>query len=152
MNMFKASEIVEFAVEIEKNGEKFYRSSAEKFSDDKIKILFSTLADEEVEHKKTFEKLLRKVENYKPSEAYSEEYFAYLKAYADTKIFNKKIPEMKKPIDAIYFALNAERDSILFYLEAKGFVQDDDKKILDEIIEEERRHFVKLTELLYKLK
>lgn len=149
MNIFSVKEIIEFAVEIEKNGERFYRYAAGKFADEKLKSLFLTLADEEVEHIKTFEGFLKKVENYEPSAAFNEEYFQYLRAYANEKIFNKKLPEIKKPIDAIQFALNAERDAILYYLEAKNFVLTDDKKIIDNIIEEERKHFVKLSQIKF---
>ncbi|MDD5688365.1 MAG: ferritin family protein [Elusimicrobia bacterium] len=147
MNIFKVSEIVEFAIQIEKNGEQFYRESVKKISDEKIKSLFLTLADEEVKHKKIFEELLKKVEDYKPVEAYNDEYFAYLRAYAGDKVFNKKSVETKKITEVIQFALNIERDSILYYLEAKNYVQDDDKNILDKIIEEERKHFVRLSQL-----
>lgn len=149
MNIFSVREIIEFAVEIEKNGERFYRYAAGKFSDEKLKSLFLVLADEEVEHIKTFEGFLKKVENYLPPEALNEEYFQYLKAFADGEIFNKKLPEIKKPLDAIQFALNTERDSILYYLEAKNFVLSDEKKIIDDIIEEERKHFVKLSQIKF---
>ncbi|MFA5780160.1 MAG: ferritin family protein [Elusimicrobiota bacterium] len=149
MNIFSVREIIEFAVEIEKNGERFYRYAAGKFSDEKLKSLFLTLADEEVEHRKKFEGFLEKVENSAPPEAFNEEYFQYLKVFADGKIFNKILPEIKKPVDAIQFALNAERDSILYYLEAKNFVLSDEKNIIDEIIEQERQHFVKLSHMKF---
>lgn len=147
MNIFNVKEIIEFAVEIEKNGEKFYRYASGKFSDEKLKSLFLTLADEEVDHRKKFEGFLKKIEDYNPPEAFNEEYYQYLRAYAGEKIFNKKLPEIKKPIDAVHFALNAERDSILYYVEAKNFVLADEKKIIDDIIAEEKRHFVKLSQI-----
>lgn len=150
MNIFSVGEIVNFAIEIEKNGEKFYRSAAEKITDEKIKSLFTVLADEETEHRKTFENLLGKVKNYEISDDLGGEYFTYLKAYVDGKIFNKNIPKVKNTVDIIQFALNAERDSILYYLEMKNFVQEDDGKIVDKIIEEERQHFVKLTQIAAK--
>src|SRR3989339_204375 len=150
MNVFKTSEMIEFAIQIEKNGEKFYRESVKLIPDERIKTLFSDLADQELEHKKVFESFLKKVENYNPPELYNDDYFSYLRAYADTKIFNKKLPGIKEPTEAIHFALDIEKDSILNYSESKNFVHDDDKKILDGIIEEERKHFLRLWELLKK--
>lgn len=147
MNIFSVREIIEFAVEIEKNGESFYRFAAGKLSDEKIKTFFLFFADEESEHRKKFEGFLKRVENSSPAEAFNDEYFQYLKAFADGKIFNKKLPDIKKPFDAIQFALNAERDSILYYLEAKNFILTDEQKIIDDIIEEERDHFVKLSQI-----
>ena len=45
------------------------------------------------------------------------------------------------------YALGAERDSILFYTEMKRAVSADDQNIIDEIVEEERRHFLKVATL-----
>ncbi|HAX61787.1 MAG TPA: hypothetical protein DCX95_04400 [Elusimicrobia bacterium] len=149
MNIFSVREIIEFAVEIEKNGESFYRYAAGKFPDEKLKSLFLTLADEEVDHRKKFEGFLEKIEDYAMPEAFNEDYYSYLRAYAGEKIFNKKLPEIKKPVDAVQFALNAERDSILYYIEAKNFVLADEKKIIDDIIAEEKRHFVKLSQFKF---
>ena len=140
--------MVEFAIQIEKNGESFYRESAKKIAHEKTKTLFIELANQEVEHKKIFESFLKKVENYNPPEAFNEDYFMYLRAYADTKIFNKEFSGINKPVEALQFAINMEKDSILYYTESKNFVWDDDKKILDNIIAEERKHFIRLSQLL----
>ncbi len=52
MNIFDVTEIYQFAVQIEENGEKFYRAMVEKFDDPKVKKLFGFLAVEEVRHEK----------------------------------------------------------------------------------------------------
>ncbi|MCK4339265.1 MAG: rubrerythrin, partial [Candidatus Cloacimonetes bacterium] len=54
INIFNASEIYQFAIRIEENGEKFYRQMAKKLDEPKVKELFTLLADDEVVHKKTF--------------------------------------------------------------------------------------------------
>ncbi|MBN1384296.1 MAG: ferritin family protein [Elusimicrobia bacterium] len=151
MNIFSINEIVNFAIEIEKNGEKFYRSAAAKAEDEKTKSLFTMLADEEVEHMKTFKNLLGKVEKYESPASFNDEYYMYLKAYVDGKIFSN-LPQIKSTADALQYAINAESDSILYYFEMKNFVLEDEKKVINSIIEEERRHFVKLTQLAKKYK
>ncbi len=150
---FKASELVEFAIQIEKNGEAFYLAVSKKTESQEIKETFIYLAQEEVMHRKTYEELLKTVENYQPKEIYPEEYFLYLKAYADQHIFVKnneieeKASKVKSNVEAIDIALGFEKDSILFYLEMRNFVSDSEKPIIDKIIEEERKHYVKLTEV-----
>ena len=51
---FNADEIFEIAIQIEKNGEKFYRKAAEAVSDEDARQTFIELADMEVAHIKTF--------------------------------------------------------------------------------------------------
>ncbi|MGB3477706.1 MAG: ferritin family protein [bacterium] len=151
MSLFEPSEIFQFAIRIEDNGEKFYRQMAQKFDDPKVKELFSFLADEEIKHKKIYEEMVSKIEKYEPFEAFPGEYFAYLRAYADKIIFTQKkfdeeIAKIKDINAALDYAINAESDSILYYQEVKNLVPENQRKIIEGIIEEERRHFVKLSE------
>ena len=124
---------------------------AQKFDDPKVKELFSFLADEEIKHKKIYEEMVSKIEKYEPFEAFPGEYFAYLRAYADKIIFTQKkfdeeIAKIKDINAALDYAINAESDSILYYQEVKNLVPENQRKIIEGIIEEERRHFVKLSE------
>ncbi|MGC8976866.1 MAG: ferritin-like domain-containing protein [Candidatus Ratteibacteria bacterium] len=151
---FNVSEIYQFAIKIEENGEKFFRDIAGKTKDIKVKDLFIFLADEEVRHKKVFEELLSKIEKYEPPEIYPGEYFAYLKAYAEELIFPKGVEkeiEKEDVIEAINFGIRRELDSIMYYLEIKGFVPETQHSQLDKIIEQERSHFVKLSNLKKEL-
>lgn len=152
MGIFKASEIYQFAIRIEENGGKFYRKMAEKLENASMKKVFTYLANEEVKHKKTFEDMVSKIEKYEPPESYPGEYFAYLRAYADNIIFSqekldKEMLKIKGAISAIDFAIQRELDSILYYLEMKNLVPESQRNLIDGIIEEERRHFVKLSGL-----
>lgn len=148
---FDASEVFQFAIRIEENGEKFYREVAEKSESDEIKELFYYLADEEVHHKNTFQGMLKKITDYKPSEAYPGEYFEYLRSYADELIFPKQIwKELdtdKGIVNVLDFGIRRELDAIMYYFEMKGFVPETQQKVLDKIIEEERRHFIKLSKI-----
>ena len=148
---FNAAEIYEFAVRIEENGEQFYRRVASISEAPKVRELFTLLADEEIKHKKTFQGLLSKIEQYDPPESYPGEYFEYLRAYADNIIFtsllNKELPDKIAPAVAVDFGIRRELDSITYYLEVKNLVPDTQKAKIDAIIEEERRHFLKLSQL-----
>ena len=152
MSLFEPSEVFQFAIRIEENGEKFYRQMVQKFEDPKIKELFSYLVDEEIKHKKTYEEMVSKIEKYEPFETFPGEYFAYLRAYADKIIFTQKefdeeIAKIKDINAALDYAINAELNSILYYQEVKNLVSENQRSTIDKIIEEERRHFVKLSEI-----
>ena len=149
---FDASEIFQFAIRIEENGEKFYRHAVRITRDDDTKEIFDYLADEESDHKKTFENLLSKMEKYEPFEDYPGEYLEYLRAYVDKIIFtnevlDKEIPRITDTLLAINFGIQRELDSILYYHEIKKFVPKSQHKLIDKIIDEERNHFSKLTGL-----
>jgi len=150
MSVFEPSEVFQFAIRIEEGGEKFYREMAKKLPDAEVKKLFSVLAEEEIKHKKTYQDMVSKIEEYEPAESYPGEYFAYLRAYADNIIFTpqkmeEKIKSITNAKSALEFAIDRELDSILYYEEAKKLVPKNQRVLIDTIIEEERRHFVKLS-------
>ncbi len=133
----------------------FYSKFADTSKDEKINELFVFLADEEIKHKEIFEGMLPEIEKYEPREIYPPEYFAYLRAYADNIIFKKGIEkELSKKLDTlsiIDFGIRMELDSIAYYHETKNFVPRNQQNVIDRIIEEERKHFVKLSELKKEL-
>ena len=53
---------------------------------------------------------------------------------------------------AVEFAVQREIESILYYLEARGFVPESQKGEIDKILDEERRHYLKLIEVKKNLK
>ncbi len=150
---FNASEILEFALRIEENGEQFYRLMAEKFSTKEIKNIFNYLADEEVKHKQIFKDMLSKVEPYQPPQSYPDEYFLYLRSYANEHIFTKEktgqlmAKKIKTAQEAIKFAIAVELDSILYYLEARNLVPEQQRTTIDKVADEERRHYLRLQEV-----
>jgi rubrerythrin len=150
--IFDISEVYQLAIRIEENGMKFYSEFAKKTKNKKLKDLFSALAYAEVEHKKSFEKMLSEIEKYEPQEAYPEEYFSYLKAYADGLIFDfdqlkKQQNKLKTTVKILNFAIQREKDSILYYQEIKNLVSETQHKELEKIINEERKHLLDLTHI-----
>lgn len=154
--LFNPSEVFKVAVRIEENGEKFYRKMSEKFQDPEVKQLFTLLANDEIAHKKFYQEVLLKIGDYKPYESYSGEYMAYLRSYADRVIFNqeafeKQLKEINDVESAIDFAIGAELKSIQYYHEIKELVPKENHQKVDRIIEEERKHFIKLSEIEKRL-
>ncbi len=151
MAVFESQEIYQFAMRIEENGERFYRGAAQALQDQEARDLFSHLADEEVRHKRVFESLLSKLENYRMDERYSGEYLEYLRAYIDDNIvFNKRdvdreLRDVKDVRSAIEFAMHRETEAILYFLEMKNLVSKGQQNSIDKIVEEERRHYTTLS-------
>jgi len=112
---------------------------------------FAELAEAEVNHKRTFEKLLASVEKSNLTESYEGEYGAYLRSYVDNnliftkEVMDKQLSKIKDTAAALDFAIQRELDSILYYHEIKKLVPAAQHDTLEKIIEEERKHFQSLT-------
>lgn len=150
-NIFSGSEIVEMAVQIEKNGRDFYNKVAVSSKNKGVKKIFEHLSGQEERHIKIFEGMLFAVKKYEPVEAYTDEYFGYMKALAEEHIFTKekKGNEIAKTVKddarAIELGIDFEKDSILFYHEMKNFVPEAEHSIIENLLKEEQRHLKKLS-------
>ena len=151
MQVFEASDIVEVAIRIEENGVNFYKFAEQIAKQEEAKKLFAHLAQAEVTHKKTFEKLFASMEKNNPPESYEGEYGAYLRSYVDNnliftkEIMDKQLSKIKNTAAALDFAIQRELDSILYYHEIKKMVPAAQHDAIEKIIEEERKHFLSLT-------
>ena len=153
MNIFAGSEIVEFGIQIEKNGKDFYNTLVNQSKNQKAKEIFKYLAAEEEKHIGTFQKILDSVHKYEPAEAYPGEYFAYMNALASDHVFTGKdkgeeiAKNTKSDKEAIDKGIGFEKDSILFYEGMKKVVPEHDHKVIDGLILQEQDHLRQLHDL-----
>lgn len=157
MQVFEANDIVKFAVRIEENGEQFYQYAIGLTEDKETKELFEYLANEELNHQRIFNELLAKMVDYTPRESYPGEYWDYIRSYTKNIIFTKeeldaKLQEIQDLSAAIDFAIQRELDSILYYQEMKSFVPEHQHNTIEQVINEERKHFSNLTSIKEKYK
>ena len=150
-----AEEVLTMAQRAEENAATMYRKIAEKFSNESD--IFKDLASMEDNHKNTFMKMqveLDQKDRSKKSPDPFSELQEYLNALADihggegrpTEIDSIKGNEEISTI--ISRAVELEKNSILFYEEIKQFISElSGKEKVDEIIIEEKKHVVKLSEL-----
>jgi rubrerythrin len=148
---FKIEDTLEVAIRIEENGRKFYLHAVDIADDPKMKEFFKFVADEEGRHQKSFEGMLAKAEHTHHPETHPGEYCEYVKAYADNLVFppekvDAELGRIKTVEDALEFALQREIESILYYLEMKNFMPESHREMMDQVIDEERRHYLKLME------
>jgi rubrerythrin len=153
MHSFEASDIVEIAIRIEENGTNFYKFAEQIAKQEDAKKLFADLAKAEVAHKKLFEGIFAKMEKHNPTESYDGEYGSYLRNYVDNNIIftkeamDKELAKVKDTVTAIDFAIRRELDSILYYHEIKRLVPPAQHEAIEQIIDEERKHYSLLTEI-----
>jgi rubrerythrin len=152
-SQIEVSDILQIAMRIEENGASFYRYAVQVAQEEKAKEMFRWLADAEDTHREIFREMLSKIETHPLPESYPGEYDAYLHRYADNKLIFKKevmdaeLAKISDTLTAIDFAIDREVDSILYYHEIKGFISQDQHESIDEIINEERKHFKILSEM-----
>lgn len=150
--LFKSTEILRIAVQIEKNGESFYNAVKEKVHDPKAKELLEYLAKEESQHIVDFENIFKNVSINESAESYTGEFEDYMNILLEDNIFVKNtidsvVANIKNHIDAIDTAIRFEKDSLLFFNELKKIVSNIDTKNLDALISEEHRHIVRLSKV-----
>ncbi len=141
---FSADNIFEMAEQMERNGARFYRKSAENAADPSVKKLLLQIAAMEDAHEKTFAALRagligeeKKATVFDPE----GESVLYLRAMADTKVFFEKEIDVSSIQEVFKAAILAEKDSIVFYLGMKDLVPDKlGRNKLDIIIKEEMGH------------
>ncbi len=152
--MFTMSEIIEFAIRIEENGEKVYRDASEKVSDPSLVSLLQWLADEESEHVRWFCDLKGTVKEESVDAQVGEMGRSLLLGVVGDQTFSLKEKDLSTIADlkeVLKIALGFEKDTVIFYEMMGSFVQEDAALAkLDQIIQEENQHVSVFSEFLNK--
>ena len=153
---FNADDVFEMAEQMERNGGKFYRMAADKTADSANKEFLLELAAMEDRHEKTFKAMRAELsKKEKASTVFDPEGEAglYLRALADTRVFFEKEIDVSSMKPILKSAIEAEKDSIVFYLGMQEAVPEDlGKGRIDHIIKEEMGHIKLLSKKLIELK
>jgi rubrerythrin len=157
---FNLDEIFEMAEQIEKNGANFYREAAKKVSDKKTQNLFVALAGMEDGHLKIFQEMRKQLDasDKEPTSFDPDDESAfYLQAMAASHGVEGKKDRLTKlsgneTIKEIFeIAVNAEKNSIVFYTALKEIVSATGRDKVDTIISEELGHLAVLKMQLMQL-
>ncbi|NQV01062.1 MAG: ferritin family protein [Bacteroidia bacterium] len=151
---YSGQEIIEIAVRIEENGNEFYTAAAKAIKNDNdIKGLLLDLAEKELMHIGIFQKLAEKFEAEK-FEFNADEASDYINYLADQHIFGKAGAgvELAKtahtPKEALEIAYKFENDSVTFYTELEKRTESDAKRLIRQIIEEEKEHAAEIKQFM----
>lgn len=145
--------IVDFAIEIETRGYEFYTETAKKFHRIKTIKLFHLLAEQELRHEHRFKQLKEKGAIVAPGdslakivEMYRQESAAAF-IFGDTAAVRRHLESVTSVETAIDLAIAFEKDTVVLYTGIRKHIDDENKGFIDEIINEELGHIVKLLEL-----
>lgn len=141
MNQNKYKKIISSAIEREIEAFTFYQSVSKKAKDKNIKSIFSKLAEDEQEHKRTLEGFLAK--------APEKMHFSESKDYkiADTLVTPSLTVDLK-PVEGIIIAIKNELEAMQMYTQLANVSTDAaQKSIFLELATMERGHKNKLEEI-----
>lgn len=155
MPAFSINEIIEMAVQIERNGYAFYQEATKrKDLDDKSREFIAYLRDQELDHEKTFMALrddadMQDLELSQDWEMVS----AYLKTIVEGRIFNSKESAIRKAAGAadlaavVENAIAFEKDTLLYFHALSDSISNPKAlKVLRRIINEEVSHVMRLND------
>ncbi len=152
---FRAADIANAAVEIERKGQAFYRRVADQATTPATRELFLHLMEEEKKHEILFAELLKRLGSVElPAWSTAEEYNLYVDALIGSHaLFTGGLAEryMAQAGDeetAIRMAMAFEKDTLLFFLEMRDMVPDAEKAHVERCADEERLHLRQLSDLL----
>jgi rubrerythrin len=156
--VFNAGEAVEIAVEIERNGQRFYRQASERAGDAELRRALAELADMEKDHEDAFLDVKgRLTTDQSPEIAYdpNNEVVQYLGAIADVVVFNVRtdwsdvIEGTESVEELLKLALQLERDSVAYYVGLAQLVPAKlGRSVIERLIREEMDHVVLIAQHL----
>ena len=153
---FDANDVFEMAEEMEQNGFRFYQSAAARVEAGPVKDMLLRLADMEQQHCKIFALMREELTQAEKSSTVFDpdgEAFLYLQALVKTKVFFEKQIDTSQLEAVILAAIQAEKDSIIFYTGMRNAVPEKRGRArIDDIIKEEMGHIQLLSTELLKLK
>lgn len=158
-NIFSDLEGLRIAMAMEARGRDFYHQAYEQAYKQEQKELFLWLKNEEIHHLERFTKLYNIIKDRK--EAHADDYLfdpdtsRYLTVIAEEHVFpkpydaQKQIAELKTVAAVLQAALQAEKDSVLFYDELATRAKfPEAREVFRALKGEEQHHVVKLREMI----
>jgi rubrerythrin len=146
--LFAPDEILDLAIQLERNGEGVYRQAMEKFAKPELTALLGWMADEEVKHAQWFaelKKMIQATSNNPFIKEMSRELFNDLlggKNFSHREVDFALVEEADE-LMAIF--IEFEKDTILFYEILKPFIiEEGTLETLKKIIAEEHNHITRL--------
>ena len=151
-NVFNAAEIIDMGIAKEKKRRDFYGYAADKFNDKDMRDLFARLRDWEDEHIKKFTDIRKSTETYEVRESYQGEFAAYMKFVVDDTLYAQISAEwftknVTQPLAAVQYGIGFEKDAILFFSELLKYMMGPNREKVEELIGEEKKHLIYLSEL-----
>ena len=150
--MFSVREILDLAIQLEKNGESVYRDAVDKVTGPELVSLLNWMADEEARHMRWFSEVKKKfeIQSINPfMEEMGQKVFGGILGEKSFSHRDVDFSGVDRPDDLIGIFIEFEKDTILFYETLIPFIEDNDTlENITKIIAEENTHIKKLQEFL----
>ena len=150
--MFSAREILDLAIQLEKNGESVYRNAVDKVTEPDLVSLLIWMADEEVLHRRWFSEVKKNFETHSINpfmEEMSRQVFGGMlgdKSFSHRDVDFSKVDRLD---DLIGIFIEFEKDTVLFYETLIPFIEDNATlEYIKKIIAEENNHIKKLQDFI----
>lgn len=149
---YSGFEVIRAAMEVEKNGHRFYSAMVQKAKSQLAREIFAWLAQDEVQHLQTLEKLVPK---YEEGAFWEEEdqFLPYLRRFADSEIFPSPerlgtvLQKEDSDLEALDLAIEAEEKfAEYFHVAARNARTAEGKEAFTWLAGEEDRHAAVLKE------
>lgn len=154
MTLLTGDELIEIAIRLEERGAAFYKGAAGSATTAGARALFKDLADQETDHRRSFQQMGRDAVESALSPAQWAEFQAYVGALLQQNLFDKPQGALSQAAgameegEALRAALGFEKETLLFYYELREAVRGAGQQVVDRIIEEEKHHFQRLCRML----
>ena len=143
--LFSADQMIEITIQAEQAGYTFYQAAAEGTDSSQVKALCEWLAGEEQTHERVFQEMKENLEPQEMLEEWPGEKTEFINALISSR-FMPKPEEAEALVEGLSaqgildFALNFEKDHIIFLYEMQEMVPDSAVDKVNEIIAEEKAH------------
>ncbi len=140
---------LEFAIQMELDGERYYRDQAELNKDNNLQPVFELLANEERQHADILRKYAKKSDyDFTDSRAFAE----FKNVFADLDAFSVEVKTTPDQLDGYRLALEKEREMIELYEKMlRESETKQDRKLFEFLIEEEKKHYRIFAEIIEHL-
>ena len=153
---YTVRDIVEAAIEKEKKRRDFYATVTELSANPDMKGLFHYLSEQESSHVAAFIQIRNGLDKGIGTEEYKKDTDRYLDSILDDRLYSKIDTKefVQKAIDTwnvFRLAIGFEKDSILCFTEFLPHLSESDRKIVEDLIEQEKGHIRKLVEVMEQI-
>jgi len=138
-------DIFDYALQMEKDGESFYREIAQKTSNEGLQTILTMLADEEVKHYQVIERM--KQDKYQMTETTVLDDARNI--FIEMKEQGERFEPGQEQAELYARAQEIEKKSQQFYQEkARQADKDDQKKLFERLAKEEEKHYFLLDNII----
>jgi rubrerythrin len=148
--MFNLRDVLDMAIQIERNGESVYRKALARTTDPDLVEMLAWMAEEESRHARHFNDILQKLTAEADNLLMDELGRLMLKSIVGNRSFSLEdvdFSRVEEVNELLQIMIAFEKDTVEFYHLFRNFLTDTDEQgCLDAIIADEQAHIRKLEE------